>query len=236
MINCLVIDDEPIARKGILEHIKQIDFLATSGECNSPIEATSFLIKNKVDLIFLDIQMPKMTGIDFLKNNPKLPPVIFTTAYSEYAIEGYELDILDYLLKPISFNRFYKSALKAKEFIDLKSNNELSEKEDYFFIKCNQKIEKIFIADIDYIEGMANYIVIHSGQKKYISYLTSKGIEELLPSRLFIRIHRSYLIAVNNIKSVGADMVILNNNLSLPISKNYKEDVMEMVEKKLFKR
>jgi DNA-binding LytR/AlgR family response regulator len=235
MINCLVIDDEPIARTGLLEHIKQIDFLVPIGECKSPIEATTFLMQNKVDLLYLDIQMPKMTGIDFLKNNPQLPPVIFTTAYSEYAIEGYELDILDYLLKPISFNRFYKSALKAKEFIDLKASSKYIVEADYFFIKCNQQIEKIFINDIIYVEGMANYIIIHTTQQKYIAYLTFKGIEEQLPAHLFIRIHRSYLVAVNAIKSVTPEEVVLPG-IVLPVSKNYKEQVMELVEKRLFKR
>lgn len=235
MINCLVIDDEPIARKGLLEHIKQIDFLHAAGECKSPVEATTFLMQNKIDLLYLDIQMPKMTGIDFLKNNTNLPPVIFTTAYSEYAIEGYELDILDYLLKPISFNRFYKSALKAKEFIDLKRTIVQPENEDYFFIKSNQKIEKIFINEVVYVEGMANYIIIHTTEKKYIAYLTFKGIEDQLPANLFIRIHRSYLIAVNSIKSINAEEAVLHN-VTLPISKNYKDQVMELVEKRLFKR
>ncbi len=235
MINCLVIDDEPIARQGLLEHIKEIDFLNAVGECKSPIEATNFLQKNKVDLLFLDIQMPKMTGIDFLKNNSTLPPVIFTTAFSEYAIEGYELNILDYLLKPISFNRFYKSALKAKEFIEGKIINRFSEKDDFFFIKSNQKIEKIFNNDVLYIEGMANYIIIHCLQKKYITYLTFKSLEEQLPAHLFIRIHRSYLVAVNAIRSYNHEEVTLQNN-TLPISKNYKELVMVNLQRWLIKR
>ncbi len=235
MINCLVIDDEPIARKGLIEHIKQIDFLFAAGECKSAIEATAFLMQHKVDLLYLDIQMPTMTGIDFLKSNHQLPPVIFTTAYSEYAIEGYELDILDYLLKPISFNRFYKSALKAKEFIALKSIVKPAEKNEYFFIKSNQKIEKIFIKDVLYIEGMANYIIIHTSQQKYIAYLTFKGIEEQLPANVFIRIHRSYLIAIDAIRSINTEEVVLQNT-ALPISKNYREQVMELVQKKLFKR
>jgi two-component system LytT family response regulator len=235
MINCLVIDDEPIARQGLLEHIKEIDFLHAAGECKSPLEATQLLQKNKVDLLFLDIQMPKMNGIDFLKNNTSLPPVIFTTAFSEYAIEGYELNILDYLLKPISFNRFYKAALKAKEFIDGQIINRVSEKDDFFFIKSNQKIEKIFNNDVLYIEGMANYIIIHCLQKKYITYLTFKSLEEQLPAHLFIRIHRSYLVAVNAIKSYNHEELTLQN-ITLPISKNYKDMVMEHLEKWLIKR
>ncbi|MEO8862342.1 MAG: LytTR family DNA-binding domain-containing protein [Ginsengibacter sp.] len=235
MINCLVIDDEPIARKGLLEHIKEIEFLNALGECKSPIDATVFLQKNKVDLLYLDIQMPKMSGIDFLKNNPSLPPVIFTTAFSEYAIEGYELDVIDYLLKPISFNRFYKSALKAKEFIDLKLANKVSQNEDFFFVKCNQKIEKILVGDVLYAEGMANYIIIHCAQKKYIAYLTFKSLEEHLPAHLFIRIHRSYLVAIKAIKSFNHEEILLNN-ITLPIGKNYKDNVMVQLEKWLIKR
>lgn len=235
MINCLVVDDEPIARSGLLEHIGQIDFLYAAGECKSALEANAILQKTKIDLLFLDIQMPKITGIDFLKTNPLLPPVIFTTAYSEYAIEGYELDILDYLLKPISFNRFYKAALKAQEYFNLKKQSNVPAEDPYFFIKSNQRIEKILISDVLYVEGMANYIVVHTLQKKYIAYLTFKGIEEQLPTHLFIRIHRSYLVAINAIKSINTEEVVLPNT-TLPISKNFKEQVMELVEKKLFKR
>jgi DNA-binding LytR/AlgR family response regulator len=235
MIKCLVIDDEPIARSGLIEHIRQIDFLYAAGECKTALEANSILQKTKIDLLFLDIQMPKLNGIDFLKSNPFLPPVIFTTAYSEYAIEGFELDVLDYLLKPISFKRFYKSALKAQEYLNSKKQTNVPEEEQYFFIKSNQQIEKILISDVVYVEGMANYIVVHTHQKKYIAYLTFKGIEEQLPSQLFIRIHRSYLIAVNAIKSVTTEEVVLPD-IKLPISKQYKDQVMELVEKRLFKR
>ena len=235
MIKCLVIDDEPIARSGLIEHIRQIDFLCAAGECKTALEANNILQKSKIDLLFLDIQMPKLTGIDFLKSTSFLPPVIFTTAYSEYAIEGFELDVLDYLLKPISFKRFYKSALKAQEYINAKKQPNAPEKEQYFFIKSNQQIEKILISDVLYVEGMANYILVHTQNKKYIAYLTFKGIEEQLPGHLFIRIHRSYLVAVNAIKSVNTEQVVLPD-ITLPISKQYKDQVMELVEKRLFKR
>jgi DNA-binding LytR/AlgR family response regulator len=235
MIRCLVIDDEPIARSGLVEHIRQIDFLYAVAECKTALEAAVMLQKTKIDLLFMDIQMPKITGIDFLKSNPFLPPVIFTTAYPEYAIEGFELDVLDYLLKPISFKRFYKSALKAQEYFNAKKQTSGLAEEAYFFIKSNQRIEKICISDVVYIEGMANYVVVHTQQKKYIAYLTFKGIEEQLPTHLFIRIHRSYLIAVNAIQSVTTDEVVLPN-IKLPVSKQYKDQVMELVEKRLFKR
>lgn len=235
MINCLVVDDEPIARNGLMEHIRQIDFLNLVAECKSAMEATPWLQRKKIDLIFLDIQMPKLTGIDFIKNSPALPIVIFTTAYPEYAIEGYELDILDYLLKPISFNRFFKAALKAQEFLGARTSHEISVLEDFFFIKSNQKIEKIVIADVLYIEGMSNYIIIHTKQKKYVAYLTFKGIEEKLPQSMFIRIHKSFLVSIHAIQSIDGNEIKMEKN-TLPISKNYKEEVMNKIGERLFKR
>jgi DNA-binding LytR/AlgR family response regulator len=235
MINCLVVDDEPIARKGLIEHIRQIDFLNLAAECKSAVEAAGWLQKKKIDLIFLDIQMPKLTGIDFVKNATSLPAVIFTTAYPEYAIEGYELDVLDYLLKPISFNRFLKSALKAQEFIGTKSKNEIQFSQDFFFIKSNQKIEKIMIADLLYVEAMSNYVVLHAKQKKYIAYITFKGIEEQLPHNLFIRIHKSFIVSINAIRAIDGNEIILDAG-SLPLSKSYKEDVMGRIDSFLFKR
>ncbi|HEV8082477.1 MAG TPA: LytTR family DNA-binding domain-containing protein [Chitinophagaceae bacterium] len=235
MLNCLVVDDEPIARNGLMEHIRQIDFLNPVAECKSAMEATTWLQKKDIDLIFLDIQMPKLTGIDFIKNSSALPVVIFTTAYPEYAIEGYELDILDYLLKPISFNRFLKAALKAQEFLGLRTRHETSTSEDFFFIKCNQKIEKIMMADVLYVEGMSNYIIVHTKQKKYIAYLTFKGIEEKLPQSMFIRTHKSFLVSIHAIQSIDGNEIKLEK-ITLPISKNYKEEVMYKIGERLFKR
>src|ERR1035437_7199724 len=235
MINCLVVDDEPIARNGLLEHIRQIDFWFPVAECTSAIEASAWLQKKNIDLIFLDIQMPKLTGIDFIKNSPALPAVIFTTAYPEYAIEGYELDVLDYLLKPISFNRFLKSALKAQEFLSVKNKPEISTSLDFFFLKCNQKIEKIKMNDVLYIEGMSNYIIVHTQQRKYISYVTSKSIEEHLPRHLFVRIHKSFLVAVNSIDTIDGNEIKIGK-YTLPISKSHKDDVMNRIGNRLFKR
>lgn len=235
MINCLVVDDEPIARKGILEHIRQIDFLFPVAECKSALEASTWLQKKNIDLILLDIQMPKLTGVDFMKNSPVLPAVIFTTAYPEYAIEGYELDVLDYLLKPISFNRFLKSALKAQEYLGLRTSHEVSASQDFFFIKCNQKIEKIKMNDVLYIEGMSNYVIVHTQQRKYISYLTSKSIEEQLPHNMFVRIHKSFLVAVNSIDTIDGNEVKVGK-FTLPISKSHKDDVINRIGSRLFKR
>lgn len=235
MINCLVVDDEPIARKGLLEHIQQVDFLNPVAECKNAIEAASWLQKKPIDLIFLDIQMPKLNGIDFLKNLSSPPLIIFTTAYPEYAIQGYELDVLDYLLKPISFARFLKAAVKAQEHL-LKTKTGFSKvTEDYFFIKSNQKLEKIKMDDVLYIEGMSNYVIVHTKQKKHIAYLTFKGIEEKLPQELFIRIHKSFLVAINAIETIDVNEIKLTN-CTLPLSKTYKEEVTHRIEQRIFKR
>lgn len=234
MINCLVVDDEPIARQGLLEHIVQIDFLHPVAECMDAVEAAVWLNKKQIDLIFLDIQMPKLTGIDFLRNLSVSPLVIFTTAYPEYAIEGYELDVLDYLLKPISFSRFLKAALKAQDYL-LKTKKASSNTEDYFFIKSNQKLEKIKMEDVLYVEGMSNYIVIHTRQKKHIAYLTFKGIEEKLPQELFIRTHKSFLVSINAIQTIDVNEVKLEN-CSIPISKTYRDEVINRIGDRLFRR
>ena len=235
VVNCLVVDDEPIAREGILEHIAQVDFLYPIAACKNAIEASIELRKNQVDLVFLDIQMPKITGIDFLKNLQNPPLVIITTAFPEYAIEGYELNILDYLLKPISFERFFKAALKAQSHFNLQAHDRLTAAQPYFFIKANQKIEKICMDDVLYIEALSNHIIIYTRQNKYIAYMSFKGIESQLPKNRFLKIHKSFIVSVDAIKTIDNDEIILENK-TLPISKSYKALVTERIEKDLFKR
>jgi DNA-binding LytR/AlgR family response regulator len=234
MINCLIVDDEPIAREGMKEYINQVDYLYLVAECKSAAEAAGLLHKNKIDLVFLDIQMPGLTGIEFMKALAEPPLIIFTTAYPQYALEGFELDVIDYLLKPISFARFLKSVEKAQSYLKAKDNN-LNITNEFFFIKCNGKIEKIFIADVIYIEAMANYVIIHTQQKKYITYITFSGICKRLPENHFMRIHKSYMVAVSAIKTIDDDEII-TSTVSLPLSKSYKEQVMNKIELKLFKR
>jgi DNA-binding LytR/AlgR family response regulator len=235
MINCLIVDDEPIARNGMLEYIEQVEFLHAVAVCKNAIEASSALQNNHIDLVFLDIQMPKITGIDFLKNLSNPPLVIFTTAFPEYAIEGYELNVLDYLLKPISFERFFKAVVKAQLQLNLRSKQEVTSTESYFFIKSNQKIEKIFIGDILYIEALSNYVILHTKNKKHIVYMSFKGIESQLPGHLFLKIHKSFIVAVNAIQTIDNNEVLLADHI-LPISKSYRSLVMDRVEKNLFKR
>lgn len=235
MINCLIVDDEPIARSGMLEYIEQVDFLYAVAACKNAIEASAALQHNVVDLVFLDIQMPKITGIEFLKNLPNPPLVIFTTAFPEYAIEGYELNVLDYLLKPISFERFFKAVVKAQAYLNLRIKQDTITTEPYFFVKSNQKLEKIYIDDILYIEALSNYVILHTKTRKHIVYMSFKGIESQLPQNLFLKIHKSFIVAVNAIQTIDNDEVILQGH-TLPISKSYRSAVMGRVEKNLFKR
>ena len=234
VINCIVVDDEPIAREGIMEYIRQIDYLHAVAQCKNAAEAACLLQKKKIDLIFMDIQMPKLTGIEFVKALACPPLIIFTTAYSEYALEGFELDVVDYLLKPISFARFLKAAEKAQSYVNAR-NREVSITQDFFFIKCNGKIEKIIMADVVYIEAMANYVIIHTRQKKYITYLTFSGIEEQLPDHLFVRIHKSYIIAISAIQTIDGNDVI-TSSMRLPMSKNYRNEVMSKIDSRFIKR
>jgi DNA-binding LytR/AlgR family response regulator len=234
LINCLVVDDEPIARDGIMEYIRQIDYLNAVAECKSGAEAAGLLQKNKIDLIFTDIQMPKLSGIEFVKALSNPPLVIFTTAFSEYALEGFELDVIDYLLKPISFSRFLKSAEKAQSYLNSKCKV-VEATHDFFFIKCNGKIEKLVMTDVIYIEAMSNYVIIHTRLKKYVTYLTFSGIEEQLPSNLFVRIHKSYMVAIAAIQTIDGNEVITSSR-RLPMSKNYRNEVMSKIEPRFIKR
>lgn len=217
-----------------MEYISQIDYLNPVAQCKSAVEAAGLLQKSKIDLIFIDIQMPKLSGIEFVKALSNPPLIIFTTAFSEYAMEGFELDVVDYLLKPISFARFLKAVEKAQNYLNAK-NKSISITQDFFFIKCNGKIEKIIMADLVYIEALANYVIIHTRLKKYITYLTFSGIAEQLPDQLFVRIHKSFLVAISAIQTIDGNEVI-TSLMRLPLSKSYRLEVMNRIETRLIKR
>jgi len=228
-LQCLIIDDEPVARKVIREYIEDTDFLALAGEAENPVKAGAMLQEQQADLVFLDIQMPRMSGIDFLKTAQPLPMAVITTAYPEYALQGFELDVLDYLIKPIGFERFLKAAHKAREYYQMKAGSgEPAFTQHAFFIKCDRKIEKIVISDIIYIQALANYVVIHTQQRKYVTYITFKGIEERLPQDSFVRIHKSYLVALDAISNIDHNKVSISRTV-LPLSKYYKQQAMEKI-------
>ncbi|HEX3383927.1 MAG TPA: LytTR family DNA-binding domain-containing protein, partial [Mucilaginibacter sp.] len=196
MLNCVIIDDEPIARKLLQEYIEETDFLALVGAAENPLKIAGLIQEHHVDLIFLDINMPKMTGLEFLRSAKNLPMVIMTTAYGQYALEGFELDVIDYLVKPFSLDRFLKACGKAHEFKLLKSRKESQDKADneYFFVKCSGKIERVEFDDIIYVEALSNYITLHTINGKLITYLTIKGLMGSLPAAKFIQVHKSFII------------------------------------------
>lgn len=233
-IKCIVTDDEPFARKGLQGYIEQIDFLELKGVCENALELNSLLKKDSADLLFLDIEMPYVTGIDFLKNITDAPKVIFTTAYEKYALQGFELEVLDYLLKPISFERFLRAANKAFDYF--RGQQITAAGEDYIFVKADSKLEKIHFADILFIEALENYVAIYTREKKIITHLTLKMIQEKLPAGSFIQPHKSYVVAIGKINSIEGNILHVLNH-QVPISKYQKEEIMEkIVNSKLLKR
>ncbi len=234
-MNCVIIDDEPLAREGLANYVREVDFLQLVKTCENPIELTKILNEQPVDLIFLDIQMPKMNGIDFLKIVQKPPLVIITTAYPSYALESFQLNVLDYLLKPVTFDRFFKAASKARDYHQLVTQNNAggakpTQDVDYFFIKCGSKYEKIQFEDILYIEGMQNYVTIYTTKGKYITLLYLKNLEENLDSSQFIRVHKSYIVSINKIEGIESNEIFIQNH-RIPISRNYSEQVLKQVVK-----
>ncbi|GGA82832.1 LytR/AlgR family response regulator transcription factor [Puia dinghuensis] len=233
-IKCIITDDEPFARKGLQGYITQIDFLDLRGMCENALELNSLLKKEPVDLLFLDIEMPYITGIDFLKQLATPPRVIFTTAYEKYALQGFELEVLDYLLKPVSFDRFLKATNKAFDYF--RQQHHPTAAEDYIFVKADSRLEKIAFADILFAEALENYVAIYTREKKIITHLTLKMLQEKLPAAAFVQPHKSYIVAIDKINSIEGNILHITQ-FQVPISKYQKEEFMEkIVNSKLLKR
>ena len=235
-INCIIIDDEPLARKGIREYISDIDFLDLLGEYDTPLKVMDQVDLAAVQLIFLDIQMPKLTGLDFLKNLRNPPLVILTTAYPQYALESFELDVLDYLLKPISFQRFLKAVEKAKDYYATHQSPSATgtrlaaetEENDHIFVKTGTMLKKIFYDDILFAEALQNYVAIHTTDKKYIAYLTFKSIEDNLPTTRFLKVHKSYISQLSKVDAIEGNVIIIGP-FSIPISRANREEIMNKI-------
>jgi len=233
MINCLAIDDEPLALDLVEDNIRKVPFLNLVKRCKNAMEAIEIIQKEKIDLIFLDIEMPGITGINFLKTFNNRPMVIFITAYEKYALESFELDVLDYLLKPVSFERFLKAVNKAHEYYTFNnkiSNTKPTTENRCIFVKADYKIIKINIDDILYIEGLKDYIKIYTGPKPILTLSSLKAIEEKLPSEEFIRVHKSFIISVNKIDSVNKSRVVIGSK-EIPISDFYRDEIFKFIQK-----
>lgn len=235
-IKALIIDDEPLARAVIIEFSKKIPSLFIENEFEDVLTANDYLKEKDIDLLFLDINMPKISGIEFLKTAKNLPEIILTTAYTEYALDAFEFSVVDYLKKPFSFERFCKAYFKAQEIIQLKKENSKVTAQvdlrDFVFIKSDKKIHKIRVSDIQYVEGLGDYIKIHTTTAKIVSNLSMKKILEFLPKAKFCRIHKSYIIAVDKIESMEGNLLKINNT-KLPVGNNYKHDLIQFIQENL---
>lgn len=222
MLNCLIVDDELIARKGIEKYIRQIPFLKITGSVRTAAEALPYL--EKTDLMILDIQMPHLTGLEFLKKLPTPPTTIVITAYPEYALEGFELDVMDYIVKPVSFDRFLKACNNAKEYLELKREKGNDQEREYYFIKANNKIEKIFFDDILYIEAKENYSHIHTKNGSYLTLIGLGNMEEVLDNIKFMRVHKSFIVSLKKITSLGNDSLSIGKS-KIPVSRKMRKEI-----------
>ncbi|MBR9920580.1 MAG: response regulator transcription factor [Bacteroidetes bacterium] len=235
----IIVDDEPLAQDVLETYIEKVPELELVAKCNNALEANEKLKTEKIDLMFLDIQMPQLTGTDFLKTLAHPPMVIFTTAYPNYALEGFELDALDYLLKPISFERFMKAVNKASEQHELHQNSGASgssesAEEEFIFVKADKKLVKVNFEDVLYIEGLKDYVIIRMEKSRVITLQTMKSLEKKLPASIFKRIHRSYIVNINRIDAIVGNMVEIQEKgqaKHIPIGKNYRDELLDIVNK-----
>lgn len=238
-LSCLIIDDEPVARQGLQEYVAQTGYLELVASCENVLKASVVLNEHGVDLLYLDIHMPKVSGIEFLRSLRNPPMTILTTAYSEYAVEGYSLDVIDYLMKPITFERFLRATQKAAEVWQLRRTAQQQflgspgdanphQVPEFFFVKCDNRYEKVFFREVCYIEALQNYVVIYTIDKKLITYLTLSGIEAQLPKDQFLKVHKSFIISVAAIRSIDGNEILIGT-ARIPISRNLKDDVMARI-------
>lgn len=238
MIRCLVVDDEPLALDILEDYIKKVPFLTLVKTTTSAFEGLSLVQSGTIDLVFLDVQMPELTGIQFLKIINGKCEVILTTAYSQYALDGYDLDVVDYLLKPIAFDRFYKAAQKVlqNKGINQTSITELpavqQNNHDFIFVKTEHKIQKIYLNDILYIEGLKDYISIFTKKERIITLQNMKKMEESLPSKSFVRVHKSYIIALGKIESIERSRIFISDK-TIPIGDTYRDYFFRLIENKI---
>ena len=220
-ISTIIVDDEPLAQKGLKNYLDKVDYLALAGICENAYEAMEMLSKQPIDLMLLDIQMPGITGIQLLKSLDKKPLTIIISAYPDHALESYELDVIDYLIKPVSFERFTRAVRKAREFYNFRKGDCDNDALTYMFVKCIKNIEKVYIDDILYIESLHNYIAINTTNKKFISYQTLKNFQLLLPPNRFVKIQKSFIVAIDKIDAIENGKVNINGKL-ISISRSMK--------------
>jgi two-component system, LytTR family, response regulator len=233
-IQCLIVDDEPLARDVLRRYIEMVPSLSVCGECGNAIEAMSFLQQKSIDLLFLDIHMPQLKGIDLLKIISHPPKVIFTTAHAEYALEGYELDAVDYLLKPIQFERFLKAVGKAFQTVKtfqapaVSTQTEEPKKEAYIYLRADRKMVKVLLQDILYVESMKDYVKVYTSKGTIVTKQSITAMEAMLPEKSFIRTHRSFIASLEKIKSFTPELIEIEK-MEIPIGKLYRNNVMKVL-------
>ncbi|WP_319482375.1 LytTR family DNA-binding domain-containing protein [uncultured Draconibacterium sp.] len=230
MYRCIIIDDEPIAIRVIRNHLLVFTNFEIVAECSNALEAMPVLQKENIDLLFCDIQMPQITGVDFIRSLLHPPKVIFTTAYRDYAIDAFELNVVDYLLKPISFERFTKA---INHFLELQTANptstsEKQETREFIFLKADKKHHKINLTEILYFESLGDYVIVYTNDQKIVTKERISHLSDLLPAKRFIQIHRGYIISIDKIESIGAGFVEIKDK-KLPVGRNYKPDVQKLL-------
>lgn len=235
-IKCLIIDDEPLAQRVIEKYAQSLPFLEVVGKCSQAVEAIEFLHQQKIDLMFLDINMPKLSGIDFLRTMKRTPLVIITTAYAEHALEGYELDVVDYLMKPFGFDRFLKAVNKAQDVLASRNYQEdpgvISEQaasEDQFvFVKSGKKTFNVNLNDLLYVEALGDYVKIYTTERMIVSYQSLKHMESILPATRFPRVHKSYLVSLSRVEMIEGNQVRIKDKF-IPIGSNYKMEFEKLL-------
>ena len=237
-IKCIVIDDEPMARKGMQEYIEQVDFLEPAGVFENAQKAYAVLHQQQIDLVFLDIEMPKLSGIDFARSLDDPPLIIITTAYPEYALEGYELDVVDYLVKPIPLPRFLKAVNKAKDILSSRIDGKMNivKPGGYFFVKENGKFVRVLYEEVLFVEALQNYVAIHLPGRKIVTYVALGVLEKQLPALMFMRVHKSYIASLDKIASIEGNAILIAS-VEIPVSRKIKDQLVQRVlENKLLKR
>jgi two-component system LytT family response regulator len=232
MLRCIAIDDEPLALELLEDNISKVPFLTLVASCSNPLEAMKVLQHESVDLIFVDIQMPGLTGLQFIKSIAIKPMFILITAYEKYALEGYELNVVDYLVKPVSLDRFIKACNKAWELHQLKNKKDTEDPQPYFFINADYSLVKVVFADIMWVEGLKDYLKIHlkSSSKPLVARLTMKAMEEQLPPSMFLRVQKSFIVSKSYITSIRKNSVFIND-VEIPVGDNYKDAILALTGK-----
>lgn len=232
MIRCIAVDDEKLVLDLLVDNIRQVPYLQLVKACKDALEATEVLQKEKVDLIFLDIQMPKLSGLSFIQTLQQPPLIIVITAYEQYALEGYRLNVVDYLLKPVSFERFLKACNKAKELLDLRRDKTQKERSDHIFVNVEYTLVKILFSDILFVEALKDYIKIHlaSSPRAVLTKMSLKAMEEKLPADKFVRVHKSYIVAADKITVIKRDLINIGS-IEIPVSDFYKENLLRITSK-----